>query len=65
MLADVRSLIIGKELARAWLLITTDEQRFTLRLGKEPFYWLRDNIATTNKWFEVIQGLRASGTEGV
>jgi hypothetical protein len=56
---DIRSVILNKELSRAWLLIITDKQQFSLRLGREPFLWPRKNIATTSEWFEAIQKLRA------
>ena len=57
-IADIRRVIPGKELSRAWLLILTDKQQHSLRLGREPFLWLRDNATTTSEWFDRIQELR-------
>ena len=57
-IADIRRVIPGKELSSTWLLILTDKQQYSLRLGREPFFWLRDTAATTQTWADRIQELR-------
>lgn len=57
-IADIRRVIPGKDLSSAWLLILSDKQQYSLRLGREPYWRLRDNPATTNEWFDKIQALR-------
>jgi hypothetical protein len=57
-IVSIKRVISGKELSRRWLLILTDGQQYTLRLGKTSFFWLRDNPATTDEWLHRIEELR-------
>jgi len=58
-IAYIQRVFPNKELSRrAWLLIVTQKQRYSLRLGREPFFWVRDSPAITREWSDKIQELR-------
>jgi len=59
---EIKSVRLHEELTRSWISIDDGKKTYTLRIGLGPHPLLKDNPATTKRWYELLRSA-STGTE--